>query len=113
MASRNRSNLLLLVQVSVINCIFCNFGEVAAKHWNELKGSGTPGEHAHYKPTGQEDVALGTRSDLRVLNYRVQTAHVELVVLPLSRRNLGQYMSCYVNCYSTNTPGKVSREKKT
>ena len=30
-ASRNRSNVLLLVQVSVINCIFCNFHEAACE----------------------------------------------------------------------------------
>ena len=33
--------------------------KLLAKHWNELKGGGTPGGHAHYKPTGQEDVGSG------------------------------------------------------
>ena len=35
--------------------------KLVAKHWNELKGSGTPGEHALYKPTGQEDVGSGNQ----------------------------------------------------
>ena len=110
--SRNCSNLSLLVQVRVVNCIFYNCGEVACetlewatRNWNTRWACALQACRSIGRRFGERD---RTRRNwtivfkLRMLRWWSRLCHAETSIYEMSH-GLLKY-------YSTNTPGKASRE---